>query len=183
LAEVQASADKWRTALAALAGIVTGSVLLKGTDDITALTAGSRWMFGTLIAVGLGGVLGGLWQAATAAFGLPAPTTLDELRTRHGSLQGYDYAAATRATNQLLWARRLVAAGLVALATAAGTAWWAPRTATEPALVAVVVDGEPVCGEIIESTDGRFVLHVLDSTRVIEVALGDLERIDVVTAC
>lgn len=184
LASARATAEKWRDALGALAAVVTGTVLLKGGADLRILATVWRWAFAVTLVAGFVGILGGLWVAATAAFGLPQPSSREQLIGQHGSLLAFDYADALRSRANLLRARVLVAAGIAALLASSFVAWWGGTDGrAASASLALTIDGQVRCGTVIESTPGEVVLRVAGSTRVQAVALDRLEQLDVVENC
>lgn len=127
LASVRASAEAWRNGLAAFVALVTTGVVVKGQDTIAGVPTGWRVAITALIALGLASAVVGLWQALTAHAGAkPEVLTLDDIRSRYGSIHAYQVITALRAARRLMLARYAVAAALVLLLTGTILTWWAP---------------------------------------------------------
>src|SRR5215211_8563189 len=88
LADVQASAAKWQTGLAAFVALVSAGLVLKGPDKASDLTVGWRLALTILAAMGLLLVVWGLWAALRASAGTPAVTTYDDIIERYGNVDG-----------------------------------------------------------------------------------------------
>lgn len=184
LARTQASADKWRNALAALVALITGGLLLKGPEDVSTLEFGWKVALAVLVGVALTLVAGGLWIAATAAFGAPGTVTLDQIRARFGNVRGYEVAAAHRVARSLRRAKLCVALALPLLMGSVFLTWWAPTTGDDPTLIEISLTGSggTVCGELIGARGGE--LDVLsDGTGLHAVAVADVQRLVLVDAC
>jgi len=89
---VRASAEKWRTGLAALVALVTGGLLIKGPESAAELTTTWRLLLTVLAGGGIALAIYGLWRALKAAAGVPQLIQLDEIVAGHGSVLGYDSA-------------------------------------------------------------------------------------------
>lgn len=127
LTSVRASAEAWRNGLAAFVALVTTGVVIKGQDTMAGVATGWRATITVLIALGLASAVVGLWQALSAHAGAkPEVLTLDDIRSRYGSVQAYQVITALRAAHRLVFARYAVAAALTLLLTGTILTWWAP---------------------------------------------------------
>ncbi len=183
LVQTQASAEKWRNALAGLVALITGGLLLKGPEDVSTLEFGWKVVLAVLVGAGFALVAAGLWIAATAAFGAPGTVNLDQIRDRFGNVRGYEVAAAHRVARSLRRAKVCVAMALPLLVGSVFLTWWAP-TADETTLVEVNVagTGATVCGELAGIRGGE--INVISAGSVLHtVAVADVDHLSVVDAC
>ena len=77
--DVRASAEKWRTGMAALVSLVTAGLLLKGPESTKGLSTCWRVAVSVLLIGGLALAITGLWRALTAAAGTPTAYDYDYL--------------------------------------------------------------------------------------------------------
>jgi hypothetical protein len=153
------SAEKWRTGMAALVTLVTTALLLKGPEKAADLATGWRLALTVLLGAGLGLAIAALWQALTAAAGVPGPVDVERVVARHGDLTSFRVAEAARAARRLRRARLLLVPALVLLGTGTFAWWWAPPPDPQPR-IAVRYDAPgdghetSLCGRL-SSSDGQ----------------------------
>lgn len=157
LASVQGAAEKWRAGLAAFVTLATGGLLLKGPDAAGDLTTG--WLV-PLTIFALGGLalaIAGLWLALSAAAGSPAKLNLNQVVADYGGVRQFEVACAQKASDQLRWAKILVAASLGGFVLAIGTWWWAPSApASPPAMIRISTPAGPICGTLVGASGQAF---------------------------
>ncbi|HET6918781.1 MAG TPA: hypothetical protein VFI46_04860 [Jiangellaceae bacterium] len=175
LASVRAAAEKWQTAMAALAGAVAAYTALRGPDDIASLRRPWPVVIGVSIALGLGLVLFAGLLAMRAAFGLPRLRS-----TALGDAGLTDHQSAIRATRLLRTAIWLASGAVPLLFAAVGATWFAPPGG-DPATTIVVDDGEHLCGEVLRVAGGVAVIDTSDGERSVPVA--DIVALGARSAC
>lgn len=152
LGRVRASAEKWTTGLGAVVTVVSTVTVLKGKDSFDDLIGPARIaVIAAIVVAGL--ALGyGVLCSYRAAIGSPTrPTSLDELASTQGVLEGTADAWRS-AVNELVSSARkqlthathatLAAASLLAIAVA--ITWLAPTKVPTSKLVCVRTGGELV---------------------------------------
>jgi hypothetical protein len=147
---VQASAERWRTGLAAMITLVTTGLFIKG-PSVTELP--TEWRVGLVAGAGAGLALAvaGLWAALTAAAGIPAVRSREEILATYTSVDHAEVVAAKKAAVHLTWARRLMQVALILL-TATAVGWMAAPAPTP--MVSVEVNDRTICGKLL-SADGQ----------------------------
>jgi hypothetical protein len=184
LPSVQAAAEKWRTGLAAFVTLATGGLLLKGPGAASDLTTG--WLI-PLTILALGGLLaaiGGLWLALRAAAGTPAKLNLSEIVTTYGGVRQFEVACALRASDQLRWARLLVAVSLAGFVAAIGTWWWAPSApAQPPAMIQISTPAGPICGTLIGARGEAFTVLPAGQSVTTRIPFSSARDARIVQSC
>ncbi|MFI5496793.1 hypothetical protein [Actinoplanes sp. NPDC051859] len=185
LPRVQASAEKWRTGLAAFITLVTTGLVIKGRDVTSAVPTGWRIAITACVAIGLACSVVGLWQALAAqAGGRFLSLTLADIRRDHGSVQAFRVATAVRAAHRLDVARRAVCAGLLFLLTGVGLSWWAPPAPTKPpAFLRVEQGSETTCGALASGDGQRLRLKVTGRAEPVDIPYASITNTAVVAAC
>jgi len=180
LERVQASAERWRTGLAALVALVTAGLFAKGPGAAAELPA--RWRLGLTAGGGVGLALAviGLWLALAAGAGLPRRRSLGEIAASNASVLHAEVVEARRAARHLAAARLLL---LVSLAVLGGTgaAWTLAPVATP--MVEVEIDGDSLCGELLSADDQEVRLQRDGVSDPDVVAFADVQNIRVGADC
>lgn len=160
LESVQAAAEKWRTGLAAFVTLAIGGLLLKGPGAASDISRLGLVLLTIFALGGLAAAIAGLWLALSAAAGTPAELNYSDIITRYRGIRQFEVACAVKASNQLLWARRLVAASLAGFVLAIGTWWWAaPSTpAPAPAMITVTTPTGHICGTLAGAAGHAFTI-------------------------
>jgi hypothetical protein len=143
---VRASAQTWRTGLAAFITLVTTGVIIKGPSTTAGLATG--WRFAVTLLLGGGLILAvvGLWLALAAEAGTdPEKQTLQDIRAAHGTLTGYEVHLAAKSADRLQWGRRIVAVAVLLLLAGIGVTWLAPSTTPSPPAHINVGHGKITC--------------------------------------
>ena len=129
LALVRARSEKWVGAVAALTGLITTVLVVKGPDSVTNLTDSSKRTIAVAITLGLVLLAFATYKAYAAAFGIPGaieeidPNPLDGLATRLASKQRTTAAKAQEALRDAIIATFIAT---TCLAVAIGVAWFSP---------------------------------------------------------
>jgi hypothetical protein len=182
---VRASAQTWRTGLAAFITLVTTGVIIKGPTTTSGLAAGWRAAITVLIGGGLLLALAGLWQALAAEAGTdPKKQTLQDIRAAHGTLIAYEVYLAVQAADRLQWGRRAVGVSVVLLLAGIGITWWAPTIAPSlPAYVTVVHGHTVACGIPQPAAAGQLGLTVNGGRDPVTIPFAQITSLVPVTAC
>lgn len=155
LERVQAVAEKWRTGLTALAGVVTGAAAVAAPFVGKTLPDPARYAVGALTVGAIVGLVWGAWAAMTASFGVPV-----QIKNSGAALEQWTKAEATRSVKLLTTARRATIVGLVALGLAAMTGFFTSSATSPnsdpPATTALLKldSGEELCGALGSADDG-----------------------------
>lgn len=180
LIDVRASADKWRSGLAALVTLSTTALLISGPASASDLAGATRYWIVGLLVLGLIAALAGLWLALTAANGVPANATYYQIRATYGSVREFRVHVACHAAKLLGVARWVVAVGLVAFI-AAMTIWWLVPP-NEPK-ISIVTATETYCGEL-KSADGQvYRIRVTGESTPRSIPFSDVVNVGVVSEC
>ncbi|WP_367127330.1 hypothetical protein [Saccharothrix sp. HUAS TT1] len=182
LPTVQASAEKWRTGLAAFITLITTGLVVKGRDVTSGVP--TSWRIAITAAVALGLVLSviGLWQALTAAAGGKVHSlTLPDIQRDHGSVEAFRVVAARTAARKLDVARAAVAAGLGCLLLGVGLTWWAP--AAPPGQLRVEQRDTTTCGTLTSGDGATIRLAVPGRHAPAVIPLDSVTNLAVVASC
>ncbi len=183
LADVRASAEKWRTGLAALVSLVVGGLLIKGPADAQKLTTEWRTVLSFLLISGLGLGIFGLWRTLEAAAGTPTALDYDQLVETYGSVPAYEVAAARRTADKLSDARSALRWSLILLSFGVLAWWWSEEKPAEPAIRITMVEGKSYCGSLLSADTQTFRIQVVGSSRPRLIPFKDVENIAIVTQC
>lgn len=180
--DTRASAETWRTGLAALVTLVTTGLLIKGPEEAAKLPDEARALIVFLLVVGLGLAVLGLYHALAAAAGVPATVERDDVVARYGSVRGFQVAQAVRAADRLRDARHLVLLALPTLGLA--TVAWLLSTPSSGTPVVVVHTGETRhCGTLLSADDGEVRIDIPGESDPRVTALDDLTNLEVAAEC
>jgi len=178
---VRDGAEKWRTGLALLLGLITAVSLVKGKDTISGLPLQIQYVVGVLLALGLVAAAWGAWRAMRAAFGNPTlklPITPDELQARN-------VADGAKALTDLAIAKWLTVISLAAVALAVGLTWYLQKPPSPPAFVNVVQakDHLSYCGELLKGDGSTMVVQKSDKNFRVYTIAKDISSFQIVDAC
>ncbi|RRD45941.1 hypothetical protein [Tessaracoccus sp. OH4464_COT-324] len=161
LAEVDASAAKWKEGLLALATTsASGFLLLKG---VGLESAEGMWFWIVLILWALASAvgLGGLWLGLAAAAGTPRRLGYEEFAQRYRSLFAFRRQQSKRVARQLLLARTTILVSISCTLLGGFLLQVAP-TAGEPRLEVQTTAGTH-CGTVRSADNGE--IHLLVARR------------------
>ncbi|RSM72373.1 hypothetical protein DMH04_42835 [Kibdelosporangium aridum] len=182
LLDVRASAEAWRNGLSAFLALVTTGVIIKGRDTTAGLPTSWRLAVTLLIGGGLVCAVIGLWRVLAAQAGTRYRlSTLQELRSRYGSIETYHVAIAAEAIGKLNTGRRFVFVALLLLLSGVGVNWWAP-TASPATYVQVTSANNNACGALRSGDDGQIRLATTGN-QLIAIPLAQVTRLTVVNTC
>jgi hypothetical protein len=176
LTRVQAAADKWKTGLAALTGLVATVIVVKGRETFTDLSKARQNVIMVLIAGAFLAAICAALLAMRAAYG-PLKrrslmgTTLDEIRN-------VEVGSALR---NLRLARGLSVLAALALASAVAVTWTGKKAT--PGLISVTKnDNSVVCGTF-KRADTSMILIETEAGESESVPLVDTKGVDFVLEC
>ncbi|MCV7372082.1 hypothetical protein H5P33_05070 [Mycolicibacterium arabiense] len=180
-----ATAEKWRTGLAAFVTVVTSVLLLKGPD---AQKIALPWNLAVVIPLvaGAGLMILGLWRALEAS--APSLTTVDytSVVATYGTVRAYLVAAATAVTAQVDKAKFWVAWALVAFAFGIVAWWLVPIKEDAPKPLMTVTDHRGIvvaCGTFVESKNNTITLRPRGTDTTVTAVLRDVSAIAVADKC
>jgi hypothetical protein len=177
---VQDSAEKWRTGLAALVTLSTTALLISGPTSSADLEGGARLIVVGLLATGLVAAVAGLWLALSAASGVPTIVTYAGIRAKFSSMRAFEVANASRAVRKLNWARRLVAISLVAFLAGMVCWWLAPKA--EPSITVFSPAGK-FCGRLESADNHVFRVLVQGESAPRDIPFDQVTNVAVVSGC
>ena len=122
LTSLRAVAEKWRTGLVTLTGLLAVALTVASPQAGRELDFHWRVSLGALQFLSLAMLAIGSWQAMSAAFGSSAT-----IRDNGVALRRWTRSETALAERRLLRARRFTLAGFLILSVAAGVAVWGPR--------------------------------------------------------
>lgn len=184
LERATATAEKWRTGMAALVTVVTSVLLLKGPDAQKIPWPVNLFVIVPLV-VGMSLMLSGLWLAlAASAPALKTHTDYNSVVNEYRTIGNYKLNAAEKVTADLNGAKRLVICALVAF-TVGIIAWWiVPIQVEAPSKISITDrNGVVTCGTVVESTSGTITIRPngVDTSRV--VPLKDVNAVRIGDTC
>jgi hypothetical protein len=182
---VRASAQTWRTGLAAFITLVTTGVIIKGPETTNSLAVGWRAVITVLIGGGLLLALVGLWQALAAEAGTdPKKQTLQDIRAAHDTLTAYEVYLAAQAADRLQWGRRAVGVAVLFLLVGIGITWCAPTAAPSSPVYVMVVHGHAItCGIPQPAAAGQLGLTVNSGRDPVLIPFTQITSLALATAC
>jgi hypothetical protein len=175
---VRATAERWRTGLAALTTLLAASSVIAAPGLADRLPGGWHAAVGLIALAGLLSLLYGTWEAMTAAFGWPgtAVTMTGERLHRWSSAQAQAGVAALRR------ARFATLAGILLLILTAGATFLGASTAAGRT-ARVDLGGAAFCGRIEKGTTaGKITVTGRDGI-VRTFSLADVKSLDPAAAC
>lgn len=189
LARVRRTAENWRTGMAGLTALVTGTLLFKGRQDIADYPSWARYVLGGLVIASLVLTVVSLLLFLAAAYGRTAPTSAQSI-IDGGGVDVFNVGLATAALRDLRLARRLALVGATLLAAALLLSWYAPAPSGKPdAYVTIVVDGGPqapampLCG-VLRGLDGKTaVLQMAGEPTARTIATDRIVSLRLVSSC
>lgn len=152
LAGIRAAGEKWQAGLAALLGLVTTILVIKGRESTEQLATGFRVAVGLCLLMALLTAIVASLCALRAAHGLPRARAIADDAT----VLSWDRREAARASRALLIAIVGAVTTLLLLAGAVGLTWFAPAAA-RPVVKVTQTDGTTGCGELV-SADAKTIL-------------------------
>jgi hypothetical protein len=182
LDSTRASAEKWRTGLAALVTLVTTALLVKGPEAINNLPTTWRIAVTALLGIGLFLALVGLWLALSATSGMPSAVTYDAIMASHRSVKAFQISEANTVAKQLVWARIAAIAAMTLLVSGMLISWWAPR-AERSTLLTVTTRTGSLCGELITADRGELRLTVTGEAAPHVIRFDDVVSMKVGVGC
>ncbi len=184
LERTQAVAEKWRTGLAGLVTLMTGSLLLKGATSAANIDRSWLTVLSVMSVASVGLAIVGLWWALRAAAGAPTEVAYDELHASFGGVRQFEIAAARRVAKLLEDAQAAVAMSLVLFGLNAIVWWWAPPVDSDDIQdVNVTTEDGPICGDLISGDNQRLRVQVDGESEVRSVPFSEITNIGVVDGC
>ena len=189
LDRVRKTAENWRTGIAGLVTLVTGTLLFKGRGSINSYELWVRAALGALVGLSLAVGIISLLLFLNAAYGKPKVLTTQEIADT-GGIDAYNFRQAQVAVGDLKWARRwaLLSAALLALAII--LAWYGPSASSGAAAFAKITYtpvGRTVkqvrCG-VLEAANSKGIhLHVSGERASINIDPAQLVSMTIVSKC
>lgn len=174
MSTVRSAATKWQAGLAGLSAVTAVFGLVKGRDDVSALSAPWAGLYGVALAIGFGLSVAAGICAMRAAYGLPVITKTKDWHFRSSNLS--DALTSARFLLRAIW---LTVASFGALAVAVGTAWYAPQT-TAPSIEVHTSSGI-YCGSDNSLTHG--VLSLQTAGGAVAIVLSRADQLQAVSSC
>lgn len=173
----RAQAETWRTGLTALTALLTAILVLKGRDNVSALTLPFQVSVVALLGAALGLLVTATLLVTRALAGPPG----EEILLSGEALEDWSAGEVRTISTALRWAPWLAAAGVVFVALAVGITWLAPAQDTTTPLVQVTTPTAQPCGELIGATQHQLVLRTSTGTALLP--LSAVVTITPVTSC
>lgn len=152
LEDVRAVAERWRTGLTSLTGVVA-AVLAVGSPFVAGKVDYSVCLRVALVLLVLSSIssLGlGAWKAMQAAFGMPT-----EIENNGDALRSWSETATRSAVADLTWARRWTVAGFAFLSVTACVGLLFAQPQQTPSSSVVLDDGRQFCGHVSYESNGK----------------------------
>ncbi|OLT12463.1 hypothetical protein BJF79_22270 [Actinomadura sp. CNU-125] len=138
-------AEGWRTGLGGLTALLSAVLIVKGRDNITALTPAFRWGVAILLGAALLMLVIATLLAVRAASGRPG----ENFEIRGETLRAWTMAEVRRISTSIRWAARLATLAIVCVAAAVGCTWLGPEEKPSTPLMDVQHDSGRTCGELL----------------------------------
>jgi len=190
LDRVRKTAENWRTGIAGLVTLVTGTLLFKGQDSISSYEVWVRAAFGALVGLSLAVGVISLLLFLNAAYGRPKVLTTQEIADT-GGIDAYNLRLAQAAVGDLKWARRWALVSATLLALAITLAWYGPSASSGAAVFAKITYTPVVggtakqvrCG-VLEATNSKGIrLQVSGEEASISIDPAQFLSIIIVSRC
>lgn len=149
LQQVRAVAERWRSGLTALTGLLAVVLTVAAPQAADHVERPWRLAAGLLQLIALAALALGAWHAMNAAFGLP-----ERIRDNGTALRKWTAQATRAAVDNLKCARWSTVTGLAALALALAVLNAAPATPTGTLTKVVDAGGNAYCGALGTAEDG-----------------------------
>lgn len=173
----RAQAETWRTGLTALTALLTAVFVLKGRDNVSALTLPFQISVVALLGAALGLLVAATLLVTRALAGPPG----EEILLSGEALEDWSAGEVRTISTALRWAPWLAAAGVVFVALAVGITWLAPAQDTTTPLVQVTTPTAQPCGELVGAAQHELVLRTATATTLLPLAT--VVTITPVTSC
>jgi len=190
LDRVRKTAENWRTGIAGLVTLVTGTLLFKGQSSINNYEVWVRAALGTLVGLSLAVGIISLLLFLNAAYGKPKVLTTQEIADT-GGIDAYNLRLAQAAVGDLKWARRWALVSAIMLALAIILAWYGPSASSGAAAFAKITY-TPVVGRtakqvrcgVLEAANSKGIrLKVSGEQASINIEPAQLLSITIVSKC
>jgi hypothetical protein len=151
-------ADTWRTGLAALTTLLAAILVIKGRDDLSALTTSAQIVVAGLLGLALLLLLTATMCVSRALAGPPG----EEILLTGEGLQDWTNGEVRKVSTALRWAPGLAATSVVVVAAAIGVTWFAPAAQGTAAPLVQITEtgGQITCGSFIGETQHQVILTV-----------------------
>lgn len=171
-------ADTWRTGLATLTTLLTGVLVIKGREDVSALTLPFQVVVAVLLGLALILLLTATIWVSRALAGPPG----DEVLLTGETLEEWTRDEVHKVSSALHWVPRMAAASVLLVAAAVAFTWFSPvRAASTQPLVQVEDRSGQTCGALIGSAENQLVIGTATSTTVL--SFSDLISLNPVATC
>jgi hypothetical protein len=150
----RAQADTWRTGLATLTTLLTGVLVIRGRDDVSALTRPFQIVAAALLGLAL---ILLLWATMWLSRALAGPPGEEILLTGEG-LEQWTSGEVRKISTALRWVPSMAAASVVAVAAAVGVTWFGPAATSAPLVRVTETSGQITCGTLIGETQRQVIL-------------------------
>ena len=178
LKSVRAAADSWQKGLAGLLGVVTSILLLKGADSVAKIDHDWAVAAAVVLAVAALAAMLATVQLLSAAYGMPSPSGLEEIRRK--TLYVWRYEQATAAAKQLRDGQKLLLFSVFLVGATVVVMWFAPAPEASPAYQ--VVDDDGNCGQLEKASNGQLKIVQDDASGVL-VADSELGSLTIARTC
>lgn len=154
LESTRKAADSWKTGVGGLLALATALLFLKGPDSIVKIDQGWARVIAAMAVLALLVTVAGEWQLMAAAYGDPKHIAAAEIE-RLGGMLGLRMKLAEDAYRALNLGRVLALIGLSFFVVATLLYWFAPSASSAKTYLKIVrSEGDPLCGEIADTTSG-----------------------------
>jgi hypothetical protein len=171
-------AEVWRAGLAALTALLTAIFVLKGRDNVSALTELCQAVVVGLLGLALALLLIATMWVSRALAGPPG----EEILLIAEEVEKWTRREVRKISTALRWAPLMAAVGVVAVAAAIGLTWLAPAQGTANPLVQVTESaGHQSCGQLIGVSNHELIVQ--PATGPILIPLSAVAAITPVTTC
>lgn len=177
LARVRTAAEKWGAGLTAILGLATTVLVVKGGEDITKLSSGTKLAVAVILGLALLNAFYAAYQAALAAQGTP-----ENLAWPNGpSLRTWEQEKALEAKRKLRASRMATGVAVLLMAAAIALAWFGNPAKSSGTTVLMTQDsGTPLCGSLKNGANG---LELEIGSKKMTLPNGPYDTVTVVDAC
>ena len=171
-------AEVWRAGLAALTALLTAIFVLKGRDNVSALTELCQAVVVGLLGLALALLLIATMWVSRALAGPPG----EEILLVGEEVEKWTRREVRKISTALRWAPLMAAVGVVAVAAAVGLTWLAPAQSTANPLIQVTEStGHQSCGQLIGVSNHELIVQ--PTTGPILIPLSAVAAITPVATC
>jgi hypothetical protein len=175
----RAQADTWRTGLATLTTLLTGVLVLRGRDDVSALTRPFQIVAAALLGLAL---ILLLWATMWLSRALAGPPGEEILLTGEG-LEQWTSGEVRKVSTALRWVPGMAAASVIAVAVAVGVTWFGPAATAAPLVRVTETSGQITCGTLIGETQHQVILTAPAGGQAVIIPVTSHLVITPVTSC